>query len=61
MNIEELIMSLKEQGLEGEAIFAKLDELLQEGKITDEDMMKAKMMLGKETEDLEREEAFKYL
>lgn len=61
MNIEELLLSLKEQGLEKDELLAKLEELLHEGKITEEDMMKAKAMLDQENEDLEREEAFKYL
>ena len=42
MNIEQLIADLKSQGLDNEKILASLNQMVQEGKLTPEDLEKAK-------------------
>ena len=46
MNIEQLIADLKSQGLEDEKILVSLEQMVQEGKLTPEDLEKAKQILG---------------
>ena len=48
VNIEELVKSLKAKGLENDEILTALDEMLKEGKITEEDVEKAKILLNDE-------------
>ena len=51
VNIEEIVASLKQQGLGNDEILNALSEMLKEGKITEEDFQKAKDMLeGEERE-----------
>lgn len=45
MNLEELIAQLKSEGLDNEKILASLEQMVAEGKITPEDLEKAKSML----------------
>lgn len=45
MNIEQLIADLKSQGLDNEKILASLEQMVQEGKLSPEDLEKAKSML----------------
>ena len=46
MNIEQLIADLKSQGLEDKKILASLEQMVQEGKLTPEDLEKAKQILS---------------
>lgn len=55
VNIEEMVKHLKEQGLSYDEILKALEEMLKEGKITEEDLEKAKA----ELEDVDKEEASK--
>lgn len=51
VNIEELVAELKNEGLENDEILKALEEMLNEGKITEEDYEKAKDLLeGEERE-----------
>lgn len=45
MNLEELIAQLKSEGLDNEKILASLEQMVAEGKLTTEDLEKAKSML----------------
>lgn len=45
VDIEKIIADLQAQGLENEAILEALTQMLQEGKITDEDLARAKELL----------------
>lgn len=45
MNLEELIAQLKSEGLDNEKILASLEQMVAEGKLTPEDLEKAKSML----------------
>lgn len=63
MEIEKLIEDLKAQGLEAEQILQSLEQMVTEGKITAEDLERAKELLGGNpmpNEDAEREDAQKY-
>ena len=51
VNIEELVAEFKKQGLANDEILRALDEMLKEGKITEEDFAKAKDMLEGEERD----------
>lgn len=53
VNIEELVENLKKQGLANDEILKALEQMVQEGQITEEDLEKAKAML----EGGERKEA----
>lgn len=55
MNIEELVASLKEQGLEKDQIIASLEQMVQEGKITPDDLERARGMLEEQPEDEQAE------
>lgn len=55
VNIEELVKHLKEQGLSYDEIIEALDQMVKEGKITEEDLEKAKA----ELEEFDKEEASK--
>ena len=46
MGIEQLIQDLKAQNLTDEQILQALEQMLQEQKITEEDLLKAKQLLG---------------
>ena len=60
MNIEELVASLKEQGLGNDQIIASLEQMVQEGKITPDDLERARGMLEEaQPEEQERAEASK--
>lgn len=60
MGIEQIVNDLKSQGLENEQIIASLEQMVQEGKITPEDLEKAKQMLMVEqTPEKEKAEAGK--
>ena len=51
VNIEELVAELKKEGLENDEILKALEQMLNEGKITEEDYEKAKDLLeGEERE-----------
>ena len=45
VDIERIVADLQAQGLENEAILEALTQMLQEGKITDEDLARAKELL----------------
>jgi len=51
VNVEELVKNMKEQGLGYDEILKALDEMLQSGKITEEDFEKGKMELEKADKD----------
>lgn len=51
VNIEELVAEFKKQGLANDEILRALEEMLKEGKITEEDFAKAKDMLEGEERD----------
>lgn len=53
VNIEELVENLKKQGLANDEILKALEQMVQEGQITEEDLEKAKALLEGE----ERKEA----
>lgn len=55
VDIEKIIAELKSQGLEDDKIIASLEQMVQEGKITAEDLEKAKEIL----EGSEKKEASK--
>ena len=59
MNLEELIAQLKSEGLDNEKILASLEQMVAEGKITPEDLEKAKSMLidSSTLTDVEKEKA----
>lgn len=57
MNIEQLIADLKSQGLDNEKILASLEQMVQEGKLSPEDLEKAKAMLLGEGQTPEQEKA----
>lgn len=60
MGIEQIVNDLKSQGLENEQIIDSLEQMVQEGKITPEDLEKAKQMLmGEQTPEKEKAEAGK--
>ena len=70
MNLEELIAQLKSEGLDNEKILASLEQMVAEGKITPEDLEKAKSMLidsstlteeEKEKADVENLMGFKFI
>ena len=51
VKIEEIVKNLKEEGLENDEILKALEQMLDEGKITEEDYEKAKDLLeGEERE-----------
>ena len=45
MNVEQLVADLKAQGLDNEKILASLEQMVQEGKLSTEDLEKAKSLL----------------
>lgn len=70
MNLEELIAQLKSEGLDNEKILASLEQMVAEGKLTPEDLEKAKSMLidsstlteeEKEKADVENLMGFKFI
>lgn len=56
MEIEKVIEDLKAQNLTDEQILSSLEQMLQEGKITDEDLERARQMLGGNPEPNEEDE-----
>ena len=56
MNIEQLIADLKSQGLDNEKIIASLEQMVQEGKMSPEDLEKAKAMLSNSSMEQSPEE-----
>ena len=59
MDIEKIIADLKAQGLADDQIIVSLEQMAQEGKISPEDLEKAKQMLTGTTEAEEKAEASK--
>ena len=51
MELETLIADLKEQGLENEQILEALAKMVEEGKLAEEDLAKAKEMLEAEEKE----------
>lgn len=46
MELEQLIADLQNQGLDSEKILTSLEQMVQEGKLTPEDLEKAKQLLS---------------
>lgn len=51
-NIEQIVADLRTQNLDENQILAALEQMLTEGKITAEDLEKAKALLGAQTQAL---------
>lgn len=61
MEIKELLLALKDEGLTDEEIVKVLDQKLADGEITQEDYDWAINELKKQLDETERKEAFKLL
>lgn len=57
MQIEEIIEEFKGKGLKDEEILVELQKLVEEGKMSEEDLAKAKELLEKANEMDERKDA----